>query len=361
MAPYLGLYLDGRGFSLLEISQLTSILMVTKVVAPNLWGHLADRYQKRLLLVRLGSLATLICFVGFFFAELFWHYALVIILYSFFWNAVLPQFEVVTLYNLGDYRSRYSRVRLWGSIGFIVSVFLLGYLFERLSVAYLPWALLFIIIAILFSSLARFSEPVPLPGEKADHGPTFIAQLLKPAVLVFFGVCLLLQISHGSYYTYYSIYLEKLGYAKSTIGALWSLGVLAEVVLFVYMHRWFRYMRDVNIMLIALVFTSVRWLLIAAFPESVFLLTAAQILHALSFGAMHAAAIHFVHKSFTARCQGRAQAFYSSIGFGLGGALGALMSGLLVTFGSYTLAFYISALASGLAVALILLNRKRFY
>jgi len=141
MVPYLGLYFESQGLSLLEISQLTSILMLTKVLAPNIWGYVADRTGRRLYLVRWGSVLTALSFVGFFWASTFWSFAIIIVLYSFFWNAVLAQFEVITLHNLAERQDRYSRIRLWGSVGFIVAVVILGWVFERVGVSWLPVAM----------------------------------------------------------------------------------------------------------------------------------------------------------------------------------------------------------------------------
>lgn len=354
MAPYMGLFLESEGFSLLEISQLTSILMLTKVLAPHLWGTLADRMQKRLWLVRTGALLTLLAFLAFFFAQGFWCYALIIMLFSFFWNAVLPQYEVLTLHNLGAEKSRYSRVRMWGSIGFIVSVVSMGALFETLSISLFPVILLLIISGIFICSLWRLSEP---RHARASAGESFGKQLKHPAVIIFFTVCFLLQLSHGAYYTYYSIYLESLGYSKTSIGMLWALGVVAEVILFLGMHLWFRRAALENIMFWALSLTAIRWLLIALGAESGVVLIAAQLLHALSFGAMHAAAIFFVHHSFPSSNQGRAQAMYSSAGFGLGGAVGAVLSGFLVEYFDYSTAFSASFCIAVLAAFIVFVAR----
>lgn len=352
MVPYLGLYFDSLGMSVLEISQLMSVLMLTKVLAPNIWGIVADRTGRRLLLVRLGSVMTALSFLGFFWVDGFWALAFVMVLYSFFWNAVLAQFEVVTLHNLGVHQDRYSLVRLWGSIGFIAAVVLLGWVLERYGVSLLPWAMLIIMALIAGASQMRFREPENTAND-AHPSPGFIGTLKQPVVVAFFLSCLLLQISHGAYYTFYSIYLEDQGYSKIDIGLLWALGVLAEVVLFMGMHHWLRRHSDLAIMCIALLGSALRWLMIAYGVESLAVVVIAQVLHALSFGAMHAAAIHFVHRTFATRTQGRAQALYSSMGFGLGGAIGAFVSGGLVSQLSYTAAFGFSAALAAMGALLL--------
>jgi len=358
MAPYLGLYLEEQGFSLFEIAQLSSLLMLTKIVAPMLWGSLADRYQNRVYLVRLGALMTMVCYLVFFVAEQFWHYALIIVLFSFFWNAILPQFEVVTLLSLGGQKDRYSRIRLWGSIGFIVSVVTMGWVFEKLGIYLFPLSLLVIVAAIFLASLFRFNKTEGAVV-KSMVAPGLWQQIKRRDTQLFFLSCFLLQASHGAYYTYFSIFLESIGYEKTQIGLLWGLGVFAEVIIFIVMHHWFAKHSIKIIMVISLAVTSLRWGLTSYYADVFWVLLGSQCLHAFSFGAMHAAAIKFVDLNFDARTQGRAQALYSSLSFGLGGAVGALLSGLIVVNTSYEMIFLVSALMAVLAMILVFPFRSR--
>ena len=358
MAPYLGLYLEDQGFSLFEIAQLTSLLLFTKIVAPMLWGAWADRYQNRMMLVRVGALMTAVCYLGFFIAETFWHYAVIIVLFSSFWNAILPQFEVVTLLSLGGQKDRYSRIRLWGSIGFIVSVVLMGWLFEISGVYLFPVTLLIIVTAIFLASLFKFNEKEP-QTKSALVLPGFGKQLKRRDTLLFFCSCFLLQVSHGAYYTYFSIFLESIDYGKTQIGWLWGLGVIAEVIVFVFMHRWFAKHSIKVVMLVSLAITSIRWCLTAFYSDTFFLLIFAQCLHAFSFGAMHAAAIKFISLNFGEQTQGRAQALYSSLSFGLGGAIGAYISGVIVVKVGYEMIFVVSAFMALFSMMLVFPLRSR--
>jgi len=195
MAPYLGLFLESEGFSAKEIGLLTGLLMATKVLAPNVWSALAHHRQKGLSLVRFGAFVTLLTYLGFFIADSFWQYAAMIFLFSFFWNAVLPQFEVVTLHNLKPKTERYSQVRLWGSIGFIVAVIGLGWWFDKFGIQQFPFALLIIISLIFISSLWRFSEP-NLHAEQGNQ-QSLVAELKLGGAYLFFIICFLLQLSQA--------------------------------------------------------------------------------------------------------------------------------------------------------------------
>jgi PPP family 3-phenylpropionic acid transporter len=171
-----------------------------------------------------------------------------------------------------------------------------------------------------------------VPEQAAQHLPLthepLLTVLRRPAVLALLLVCFLMQASHGPYYTFYTLYMEAHEYSRAAIGQLWALGVLAEVGVFLLMHRWVPRFGLRTLLLTSLGLTVVRWLLIGHFPEWMAVMIFAQTLHAASFGIYHAVAIQLIHRYFTGRNQGRGQALYSSLSFGAGGAVGSFISGL---------------------------------
>lgn len=326
--PFWPLYLQDRGFSALDIGYLASIVMVTRIVAPNVWGWLADYTGKSMAIVRAGSLLAIACFSILFFSDQsFWALAFLIAGYSFFWNAVLTPFEVVTLAHLGDRYRRYSQIRLWGSIGFIIAVVVLGWLFDFLSIAVLPWVVLALLIAIWLSSLTINETKRPVSQQSSDK--SLLDIIKQPAVLGFLISCFLLQVSHGPYYTFFSLYLEQHGYSTAVTGLFWSLGVLAEVLLFIVMHRFLQRFSLYQIMLWSLILSVLRWLLLAYFVDSWAILMFSQCLHAASYGSFHAFSVEMVRRYFGNGMQGQGMALYSGVSYGAGGAAGAILSGLL--------------------------------
>jgi len=153
--------------------------------------------------------------------------------------------------------------------------------------------------------------------------------LRRKEVLSLIVAAFFLQASHGSYYSFYSLYLESYGYSRLLIGQLWALGVIAEIIVFMLMYKLLPRFGARKLFLSALLLTSLRWLLIAAFADNLAVLLFAQLLHAASFGVIHAVAIHLIHIYFKGRHQGKGQALYSSLSFGAGGAAGSLMGGWL--------------------------------
>jgi PPP family 3-phenylpropionic acid transporter len=326
LSPFLGLYLADIGLAAYAIGLVNAVLMGTKIIAPNVWGWLCDYTGKRLRIITLGGFLSSLFFAGLFFTESLVPILVVTFLYSFFWNAILSQFDTVTIQYLQSQSHRYSHIRLWGSVGFIVAVALLGVFFDYFSIRYLipiSWVLM-LLIWLNCASIKQDKVVV------AHSGQTHWLSLLKrPAVIAFFAATFLLQLSFGAYYTFFSLYLESYGYSRTAIGLLWALGVLAEVILFLLMHRIMPKLGVTYLLFVSLVLTGVRWFLIAFFADVLWIVIIAQGIHAFSFGAAHAASIDLIRQFFKGRHAGQGNALYSSLTYGIGGAIGALSSGLL--------------------------------
>jgi PPP family 3-phenylpropionic acid transporter len=323
-APYWSLYLQSIHFSAIEISILMSMQPIMRMIAPNLWGWLADHTGKRLLVVQLAATISAVCYLGVFFFTGFWSMLLVLALMAFFWSASMPLVEATTLSYLGKHTAHYGRIRSWGSIGFIVSVVGLGYAFDYIAIAWLLWAGLVCEIGILI-----FSRQIPKTEVLAHHTDTQpIKQIvLQPRVIALFSACFFMSVAHGPYYTFYSIYLVEHGYAKSAVGGLWALGVICEIGVFFLMPWLVRHFGLTRILLVSFACAVLRFMLIGWYVDFIVLLLFAQILHAATFGAYHAASVGLVHEFFQGRHQSKGQALFGSLTYGAGGMLGGLASG----------------------------------
>lgn len=354
-APFLALYFDHLGFSPARIGELVAIPMLMRCVAPNIWGWLGDYTGQRLAIVRFGAVCTLLTFSLIFVSQTYAWLAMVMALHAFFWHAVLPQFEVITLAHLKGQTSRYSQIRLWGSIGFIITVVALGRLFEVLSLDIYPLTLMLIMAGIVLSSL-WVPNAQPIQGERIAAGG-FLQQLRGPGVLAFYGCVALMQVSHGPYYTFLTLHLEQLGYSRGLIGMLWAVGVVAEVLMFLAMSKILARFSVRRVLLASFLLAALRWLLLGSFAEFIWVLLFAQVLHAATFGSFHAAAIQFVQRSFGPRQQGQGQALYAALA-GTGGALGALYSGYSWNTLGANFTFSIASLAA-LAAAIVIATRMQ--
>lgn len=325
LIPYWSLYLKSLGYNAQSIGVLMAIIPATKIFAPYLWGWVADHTRHPITIIRLANLLAVLVFTGVFVNSEFLWLAMVLFLFSFFWNSSLPLFEAMTLNHLGDDQHKYSIVRLWGSLGFIVMVVLLGEYYDIASIDRAPMVIVVLLAGILLASLI---VPERLSAQHKDQVP-ILHVIRQPVVMAFLLVCFLMLVSHGPYYTFYSIYLENHGYSRGMIGLLWAIGVMAEVIVFLMMHRLLLTIDMRKLLLVSFVLTALRWLLIGSFVDNLSVLFFAQLFHAFSFGVFHAVSIALVHRFFIGRHQGRGQALYASLSFGAGGAVGSLLSGVL--------------------------------
>ncbi len=324
MSPFWGLYLKSLEFDAFQIGVLMSLLQGMRIFAPNLWGWIADHYGKRVFIVRLAAAMSLACYVGVFFGTGFlWLFA-VMSLMSFFWSAALPLVEAITLSHLGARTERYGRIRLWGSIGFIVAVVGLGYVLDFTPIRVLLWAVLGVMAGLVLLS-GRVPEARVVPHD-TDHLPVWHI-VRQPQVLALIAASFLMAAAHGPYYTFYTIYLVDHGYSKSDVGWLWALGVVAEIGVFLWMPRLFRVFPLQRILLFSLAMAVVRFLIIAWGVDRVGLMLFAQVLHAATFGSYHASAVALIHHYFRGRHQARGQGIYNSVASGAGGTVGGLYSG----------------------------------
>lgn len=324
--PFWGLYLEHLHFSPAEIGELSALLVIGKLLAPYIWGWVADHSGERMRVIRSAALASCLVFIGAFFTRDYWPLAVVMFIYGFFWSAPLPQFEAVTLNHLGDKAQDYTRIRVWGSIGFIVTVIVLGFVLDKIGLDQLPWIALLLTVGIWLTTLT-----VPCDQALVRHSArgSIMKVIRTPTVLAMLVAFFLMQVAHGTYYSFFSLYLEAFDYSRTVIGQLWALGVIAEVGLFLIMLRLLNRFTLRHLLLFSLACATFRWWLIAECPSSLPIMLFSQCLHAATFGIHHAVAIQLIHQYFHGNHQGRGQALYSSLSYGAGGALGALISGYI--------------------------------
>ena len=323
-SPYFGLYLQSLNFSAWDIGLLMSQMQLMRLFGPNLWGWLADRFGRRMMIIRLAGVISLAGFTAFFWLDLLPAMLLAMAVLAFFWSAALPLVETLTFDHLREERGRYSRIRLWGSIGFIVAVMGTGAVLDMAPPVGVLWVCWGILLGIL-TLAALLPEAPAVPHTR--NGQSIADILRQPKVRALMAACFAMSAAHGAFYVFYSIHLAGHGYSKTEVGALWSLGVVAEIVVFMLMARLSLRFSLRDLLLASFAAAVLRFLLMGWGVESVAIMVAVQLMHGLTFGAYHASAIAAVNEWFPGRAQARGQALYSSLSFGAGGLLGALISG----------------------------------
>ncbi len=330
--PYWGLFLKSRGLQVGAISVLMSLWYATRIIAPSTWSTLAGRSTRPIRWLQLGCALSLITFATFLLPLGFLPLFAAMCAFCFFYNAVMPQFEAITLGHLQLAPQRYGHVRVWGSIGFIAVVGLFGPLLDWLGNGRLPWLMLPLLLAMLCSAYANEYARAP-ENEREQEPQGFRERLKQPQVIAFFVAAFLAQVSFGPYYTFFSIYLDEHGYSASGLGLFWTVGVLAEIAVFFLSARIFRRWDAGRVLALAMLSAALRWWMTALWPDQPVLLAVAQLTHALNFGAFFAAVMQLLAHFFPGRMNGHGQGVFYGLSSGVGGVAGALLAGQLWRFG----------------------------
>ena len=344
-SPYASLYFADKGMTAAQIGVLMSLMQVMRIFGPNLWGWVADRHQQRVTVLRITAIAAVAAFIGIFFAQTFAQFFLVMVAINLFTSAQGPLSEALMLSEMRGDLTHYGRLRLWGSVGFILTVTLAGPLLDWFGIRFMPWIALALLALVLFSSMRMQETP---HGDLHQDVPSVLALMKRREVAAFFGSTFLMIAAHASLYVFYSLYLAQIGYSNTVIGLMWSLGVVVEIVFFFYQAPLFKRFGVQKLMIASLLIAVARFLMIGLGAQSLFVLLVAQVLHAATFGVHHSASVATLQRWFSGPLQARGQALFTSISYGLGGTLGGLvLGGFWDTFGSQTVYLMAALFALG--------------
>jgi PPP family 3-phenylpropionic acid transporter len=349
-APYFALYLQWLGYAPLQIGALLAINPISRIYGPNLWGWLADHYRARGAIMRGCAVAAALVFAAVLLHPGFWAMFVVLVVLNLFWSGILPLAEASTMGLLGSRVGTYGRIRLWGSVGFVLIVIAGGYLLDRLGTRSLEPMVLCLLA---LTAAVTFAMPRDRTVSPHARRVSVASVLSQPGVLALLAGFLLMQVAHGPYNAFYSIYLVENGHSKTVVGWLWAIGVLAEIALFVSLPRVMKRWTLEQILLASFACAVLRFGLIAWGVSSVAVLAFAQLLHAVTFGAFHAAGVAAMHRIFRGPSQARGQALYTSLGYGAGGTLGTLASGSLWESVGGAVTFSLAAGAAACAWAVL--------
>jgi PPP family 3-phenylpropionic acid transporter len=356
--PFLPVFLDAKSFSSIEIGEILAIITATKIIGPTFWAFAADKSGKQLAIIRSGALLALLSFSLLFWLNGYWPVVFCLAIFSLFWTAVLPQLEVLTLNSIRRSAKIYARIRLWGSIGFIFLAVIAGDLIERYSADAFTY-LGVIVLAGLFLSSMKLT-PVKKTKNSVQQIEKISDKIFSRSFIFFFLAGLMLQMSFGPYYGFFALYLRELAYPGFAVGIFITISVLAEILIFIYASIFFRYFRLKTLLAISILLTSLRWFMTGSFADVIWVLVLVQCIHALSFGLYHSVSIQFIHQHFNHDQQNRGQAIYIGGVYGLGGAIGAYIAGIVWQGGQGSeLAYNLAASAAFIGFVLVLFMQDR--
>jgi MFS transporter, PPP family, 3-phenylpropionic acid transporter len=348
---YAPLWFRSLGFSTLAIGGLASLQSGTRLFSPYLWGWLADHTGQRGKLLRLAVGLSLACALGLLVSRQHGWVTAVMVALFICTAAVIPISEaslaqLVSRDGALDAR-RYGRVRVWGSVGFVLVVGASGFALQWLGVGWFP-GLVMAMLTLLLVAVRR----LPMPSEAGHTAQTAkgaLAVLRQPVVAWFFAGVFLTVLAHTSLYAFFSLYLDSLGYTKSTVGLLWAVGVSLEIVWFWFQGRWLHALPRQGWLVLAAGVSTLRFAAVGAFGQMGWVLLLTQCVHPLTFAAQHTACIAVISQHFPGRLRGRGQALYAVLGYGASGVIGGVAGGALSNAFGFAAVFWAASAAAALS------------
>jgi PPP family 3-phenylpropionic acid transporter len=354
LIPYVGLFLDDRGYNSAQIGTLLAMTSVFRILGPNLWANQADKKGHVGEVLRLGCLLSFLVFLAVFVVQDYWLLTLTFCLMMMFWTAVLPQLEVITVSATSKSKGGYGKLRLWGSIGFIVCSIAAGSLIDVYGPSVVAVVGSISLLLIYLSSMF-IVNPQKINHSEHQAGGDW-KQAFSVVFIVFILANTLLQLSFGTYYNFFALYMSDLQYSGLQTGAFIATGVVAEIGIFVFAAKLVKRFEVMHLLAVSILLTGLRWIGLAYFAHLGIIIVLSQILHAFSFGLSHVASVYFLTHHFSQRFQSRAQAIYVSVSFGVGSAVGSFISGYLWDDGlGATTSFLFSASAAFLGGSLLVI------
>ena len=353
--PYIGRWVDSMGHDGYVVGAMLGLWYGSRIVAPPAWSALLQRSARPGNWFVVACTLTLVCFTGFTLSSSAAALLGVMACFGLFYNAVMPQFEAMTLAALGTRSAQYGRIRVWGSVGFLIVASSYGWMMDRLGDASFPWITIPLFIAMVAAAWPHRNDRPPEHLETIDDA----GHLWKrPGVRRFLLVALLMQMGFGAFYVFYTVHMKANGHDGAQIGALWGLGVLIEIGMFWQAPRLITRFGAQSLMAFCMAVTIVRWVVTALFAGSLPLMLAAQSLHAFSFAIFHACCMRMMSEFFPGKRAAAGQSLLYGFSSGVGGVLGAGMAAVAWDVDGGRAAFLAGATVTSLALVVYSLRRR---
>ena len=347
--PFFPVWLSAQGLDATQISVVLACQMAVRIFAGPAFAFLADvLHNRRALLIAL-SLAALAGMVLLALVTGFLAILCLAVVASVMWTPILPLMESLAVAESEGGGPDYGRTRLWGSLSFILGSVGGGYILRYTSPDTVIWILVAAYTALAVSAFALPKDTgVRASSERYTVTKARFADVLPvvfhPVFLAVLCSVSLIQASHAFYYGFGTIHWQTVGIGDDVIGALWAVGVVSEVVLFAFARRTLSLVGPLGLILAGAAAALIRWCMTALEPDIGWLVVI-QLGHALTFGATHLGAMHFIARAAPARYHATVQGIHAAFAGGIVMAL--VMSGSGGLYASYGAFGYLAMAALG--------------
>jgi PPP family 3-phenylpropionic acid transporter len=291
--PYFALWLTGHGLSPAAATRLQALMPLMSLLAPPLSGLLADARRARQWLLRVSSLGCALSFAGFFVARRPWELGVTTALYALCRAPIIPLTDSAALDWVRHHGGSYGRLRLWGSLGFLIAVVGGGALMQALGVGVMMRACLLMLV--VCAQVAWRLPPPPSSEARPGALAALAAMLRDRGMKLLLAAGLLAQVATAAYDSCFSLHLQRLGFGGRFIGVAWATGVAAEIVLLAVAHRVLERVGAARLLGLALATAAARWLTLSRVRSGAAILLL-QPLHGVTFGFFWVAAVTLVRQ-----------------------------------------------------------------
>jgi len=343
--PYFNLYCYHLDFTGFQIGTLSAIRSVALILFPLIWGALADRFQIRRPIYILCNFLSTAIWVFYLYTVDFFAMLVITVFYGIFYTPIISFLEAFTMDVLGKEKKSYGRIRGWGSFAFIMTVIIVGKVIDRYSMET-------ILVLIFAGSVLQALISTKIPKIQVEKKGTFALQakaLLTRRIIVFLFCAFLMLVSHATYYGFFSIHLENLGYGNIFIGFAWALASISEIIIMIKSESIFKHFTLENVLIFSFMVAALRWFTLF-FAVSPIIILSLQILHAVTYGTFHIASILYIDSLAPDETKTLGQAVNNATTYGLGLMVGFFINGYLFEIMGLFSLFMISsiiALAGG--------------
>jgi MFS transporter, PPP family, 3-phenylpropionic acid transporter len=355
-SPYIGRWVDSMHFDGYVVGTMLALWYGSRIIGPPVWNALIERSEKPGHWFFTGAVLTLLCFCGFTLTTTKIQLFCVMGLFGFFYNAVMPQFEAMTLAALGANTKDYGRIRVWGSIGFLLIAGSYGRLLDQLGNHYFVWLTIPLLIATVITAWAHRDDRHHLSERVRVK---FITLWRLAGVPSFLIMVQLSQISFGAFYVFYTLHLQAQGHSGTVIGALWAFGVLIEIAMFWFAPSLIARFGVHRLLISCMLISVIRWIIVALFAKNLPLMFLVQSTHAFGFALFHACCMSRMSDYFPGNLGKSGQSLLYGFSSGLGGVIGALLASLMWDLGKGRMAFMASAVVSLCACFVYLATKQK--
>lgn len=357
LMPYISMYYKSIGLTASEIGRLMSTFTLSGILVPHFWGWLTAKVGLPKRILQMAILGCFVAVIPFNWSNQFETLWLLTCVMALFYSALIPLTDSLAVRSIRYLDVPYTRLRVGGSMGYVFAVTGAGFLIGQFGVGIvIPTMCVFLALAVVTSFFLK-EQAYEVSAEKETA--SFFSLVKTPESLLFFLLAFLAFMAHAPFNVFFAVHLSNLGYSGQYIGLLMALGVVIEIVLFLFFGNTIKRFDVVHVIALCFLCGVARWFLVGWFASLVWVLIFTQLLHSITFALFHMVSIEQIRRLFPERYASQGQAMYSAFAIGLGGGIGMVIAGYLWEWLGGAWVFTAASGVSAVALLILLISQRR--